>query len=79
MDVAHAILFAKAIDISRVTADYSSAKFEFFITMMYPVAKIRITINSKEVIRATSLLFRNGSGRSSRLANTTGLSLILAL
>ena len=28
MDVAHAILFAKAIDISRVTADYSSAKFE---------------------------------------------------
>ena len=29
MDVAHAILFAKAIDISRVTADYSSAKFEF--------------------------------------------------
>ena len=30
MDVAHAILFAKAIDISRVTADYSSAKFEFY-------------------------------------------------
>ena len=29
MDVAHAILFAKAIDISRVTADYSSAKFEY--------------------------------------------------
>ena len=28
MDVAHAILFAKKIDISRVTADYSSAKFE---------------------------------------------------
>jgi len=28
MDVAHAILFAKAIDISRVTADYSSAKLE---------------------------------------------------
>ena len=28
MDVAHAILFAKTIDISRVTADYSSAKFE---------------------------------------------------
>ena len=25
---------------------------------MYPVAKIKITINSKEVIRATSLLFR---------------------
>ena len=31
MDVAHAILFAKAIDISRVTADYSSAKFEYII------------------------------------------------
>ena len=31
MDVAHAILFAKAIDISRVTADYSSAKFELSI------------------------------------------------
>ena len=31
MDVAHAILFAKTIDISRVTADYSSAKFEIFI------------------------------------------------
>ena len=31
MDVAHAILFAKAIDISRVTADYSSAKFESFL------------------------------------------------
>ena len=31
MDVAHAILFAKTIDISRVTADYSSAKFESFI------------------------------------------------
>lgn len=31
MDVAHAILFAKTIDISRVTADYSSAKFELFI------------------------------------------------
>lgn len=29
MDVAHAILFGKTIDISRVTADYSSAKFEF--------------------------------------------------
>ena len=29
MDVAHAVLFAKTIDISRVTADYSSAKFEF--------------------------------------------------
>ena len=28
MDVAHAILFAKKIDISRVTTDYSSAKFE---------------------------------------------------
>jgi hypothetical protein len=28
MDVAHAILFAKKIDISRVAADYSSAKFE---------------------------------------------------
>ena len=28
MDVAHAILFAKTIDISRVTADYSSAKFK---------------------------------------------------
>ena len=31
MDVAHAISFAKTIDISRVTADYSSAKFEFNI------------------------------------------------
>ena len=30
MDVAHAILFAKTIDISRVTADYSSAKFKLF-------------------------------------------------
>ena len=28
MDAAHAILFAKTIDISRVTADYSSAKFK---------------------------------------------------
>lgn len=34
MDVAHAILFAKTIDISRVTADYSSAKFEF-VTLRY--------------------------------------------
>ena len=34
MDVAHAILFAKTIDISRVTADYSSAKFEFFMSML---------------------------------------------
>ena len=32
MDVAHAILFAKAIDISRVTADYSSAKFEIIFS-----------------------------------------------
>ena len=31
MDVAHAILFAKKIDISRVTVDYSSAKFEIKI------------------------------------------------
>jgi len=31
MDVAHAILFAKTIDISRVAADYSSAKFEIKI------------------------------------------------
>ena len=31
MDLAHAILFAKKMDISRVTADYSSAKFEFII------------------------------------------------
>ena len=31
MDVAHAILFAKTIDISRVTADCSSAKFEIHI------------------------------------------------
>ena len=30
MDVAHAILFAKTIDISRITADYSSAKVEMF-------------------------------------------------
>lgn len=28
MDVSHAILFAKKIDISVVTADYLSAKFE---------------------------------------------------
>lgn len=28
MDVAHSILFAKKIDISRGAADYSSAKFE---------------------------------------------------
>ena len=34
MDVAHAILFAKTIDISRVTADYSSAKLEF-VTLRY--------------------------------------------
>ena len=35
MDVAHAILFAKTIDISRVTADYSSAKFEFITYKNY--------------------------------------------
>ena len=35
MDVAHAVLFAKTIDISRVTADYSSAKFEFIIMPNY--------------------------------------------
>ena len=35
MDVAHAVLFAKTIDISRVSADYSSAKFEF-VTLRYP-------------------------------------------
>ena len=40
MDVAHAILFAKKIDISRVTADYLSAKFEF-----YSFGKIRIAVN----------------------------------
>ena len=34
MDVAHAILFAKTIDISRGTAYYSSAKFEF-VTLRY--------------------------------------------
>ena len=34
MDVAHAILFAKTIDISRVTAYYSSAKLEF-VTLRY--------------------------------------------
>ena len=28
MDVAHAVIFAKKIDISRVAADDSSAKFE---------------------------------------------------
>ena len=28
MDVAHAILFARKIDISRTSADYLSAKFE---------------------------------------------------
>ena len=31
MDVAHAVLFAKKIDILRITADYSSAKFEIKI------------------------------------------------
>ena len=31
MDVVHAILFAKKIDISRAAADYSSAKFEHSI------------------------------------------------
>ena len=35
MDVAHAVLFAKTIDISRVSADYLSAKFEF-VTLRYP-------------------------------------------
>ena len=35
MDVAHAILFAKTIDISRVTADYSSAKFEYSIRNLH--------------------------------------------
>ena len=35
MDVAHAILFAKKIDISRVTADYSSAKFEYVNTTSF--------------------------------------------
>ena len=39
MDVAHAILFAKTIDISRVTADYSSAKFEYNINL--PLAEKR--------------------------------------
>ena len=34
MDAAHAILFAKTIDISRVTADYSSAKCAF-VTLRY--------------------------------------------
>ena len=44
MDVAHAILFAKAIDISRVTADYSSAKFEFMI-VSFKVETILISAN----------------------------------
>ena len=30
MDVAHAILFVKKMDILRATADYSSAKFELY-------------------------------------------------
>ena len=46
---------------------------------IHPVAKIRITINSKEVIRATSLLFRNGSGRSSRLAFGGSLPLLYSI
>ena len=29
MDVAHAILFARKLDISRITVRYLSAKFEF--------------------------------------------------
>ncbi len=29
MDVAHAILFARKIDVSRLTVRYLSAKFEF--------------------------------------------------
>ena len=33
MDVAHAILFAKKIDISRVTEDYWAAKFEMVRSM----------------------------------------------
>ena len=31
MDVAHAILFARKLDISRITAHYLSAKFELYI------------------------------------------------
>ena len=46
---------------------------------MYPVAKIKITINSKEVIRATPFLFRNGSGRSSRLAFDGSLPLLYSI
>ena len=39
----------------------------------------RITINSKEVIRATPFLFRNGSGRSSRLAFDGSLPLLYSI
>ena len=35
MDVAHAILFARKIDISRVAAEYSSAKFDKRINFLY--------------------------------------------
>ena len=31
MDVAHAILFARKLDVSRLTVRYLSAKFELFI------------------------------------------------
>ena len=32
MDVAHAILFARKLDVSRLTVRYLSAKFELFYT-----------------------------------------------
>ena len=68
MDVAHAILFAKAIDISRVTADYSSAKFEFstlriplldsqeeFDNQIRSLVKLIIdSLNEKEIDRSIS-------------------------
>ena len=54
MDVAHAILFAKKIDASRVTADYSSyssAKFELAVSCLQEIDRmIRYLCHIKSIL-----------------------------
>ena len=43
MDVAHAILFARKLDISRLTAHYLSAKFEYIIGGVIDVVSVFVS------------------------------------
>ena len=48
MDVAHAILFARKLDISRLTAHYLSAKFEFLIENVLTSTVLDVVIGAPD-------------------------------